>query len=824
MLLDDFNVLDLTDGGSMICGKVLADLGADVIKVEPPIGSQSRHIGPFYKGERHPEKSLYWFAYNTNKRGITLDITSAEGRELFIKLAAGADIIVESFAPGYMEKMDLGYAKLHAINPRIIVVSITAFGQSGPKARYRGSDIIGWASSGYLSLCGSPNRPPNWISLPSQGYLHAGIQGAAGALIALYNSRRTGEGQQVDVSLQQCLTWLNMYADLYWDILQYNMKRMGPYSILGRARMRILYPCKDGHISIFIMGGSVAKFVQSSKDLVAWLDEESMAPGWLKDFDWIHGYDGNIVTQETVDRVEAPFATFFKTKTKAELFAGATARGILLLPANNTRDITQDKQLAARDFWIKVEHSALKDSLVYCGPFSKLRRTPMTIRKPAPLLGEDNSEIAQKGFSSLSKRDNVRPVEAKTNESALEGIKVLDFTWILAGPLTTKYLSDHGAMVVKVESHTRPDGTRLMSPFRDNVSALNRSSSFTSFNTNKYDISLDLNKPKGIEIAWKFIKWADVIVENFAPGAMKKWGLDYDNVQKVRPDIIYVSSSNQGQYGPNCKFGAYGWQLAALSGFWYVSGWPDGELCSPYGAYTDFICPPLNVTALLSALINKDHTGQGEYIEQSQFEGALQLMAPTIMDYRVNGTIASPNGNRIPEASPHGVYPCKGEDEWCTMAVFSDQEWAALCQVMGEPQWAMSPRLKTISGRKNNEDELDRAIAEWTSNYTKDEIEIMLQDAGIAAHGVLTCRDLYSDPQLLYRNHYLFLDHPEMGVHAHSSLPFILSKTPAHVERSGPCLGQHNEYVYKDILGLSDDEISDLYAEEVITTEAQLPF
>ena len=399
------------------------------------------------------------------------------------------------------------------------------------------------------------------------------------------------------------------------------------------------------------------------------------------------------------------------------------------------------------------------------------------------------------------------------------GIKVVEFAWVGVGPQSSRYLADHGATVVRVESHTNFDLFRGTSPFPQNKPGLNRSMFFGKYNANKYGVSLNLNHPKGRELAWKFIHWADILTESYRPGNMKKWGLDYESVSKVKPDIIYLSTCMQGQTGPSARFGGVGSLIAAIGGFGEISGYPDRTPSPPYGAYSDYFCQRFNSAALIAALDYRDRTGKGQWLEQSQLETSVYFIAPVVMDYIVNGRVAGRQGNRLSYAAPHGVYRCNGNDRWLAIAIFNDQEWQALCRAMGEPAWTREPKFDTFLARKENEDELDRLIGEWTSNYTAEELEPLLQSAGVRANMVEKNSDLFEDAQLKHRHFFVRLNHPEIGKPAYQQqADFILSKTPRQITMPSPCLGEHNEYVYKELLGMTDDEIADYIADGSITT------
>jgi benzylsuccinate CoA-transferase BbsE subunit len=391
--LSPVRVLDLTEGGCMLGGKLFADTGGDVIKIEPPGGSASR-IQPYYKNIEDPEKSLFWFSYNTNKRGITLNLLKPEGREIFKKLAGMADIIMESSTAGYMDDLNLGYADICKIKPDIIYASITPFGQSGPKADYIATDLTSVAASGFLNACGDPDRAPVWIGCP-QSSQYAGCEAAIGAMIAYWHRLNTGEGQFVDVSMQEANMSANMNTLQMWDVNKVEFTRVGPCSYVAATGVRqpIYFPCKDGYVMILALGGN-PPYVPSSEKLVKWMDEDGMAPEWLKKLNWWVDYNASVLTQELADKVGKAIEAFTLTKTKDQLYnEGAFERQILVASVSNTRDISQDIQLKARNFWRNIPHPELSGDVPYCGEFAPFSESPIQFVRRAPLIGEHNREI-----------------------------------------------------------------------------------------------------------------------------------------------------------------------------------------------------------------------------------------------------------------------------------------------------------------------------------------------------------------------------------------------------------------------------------------------
>ncbi len=480
----------------------------------------------------------------------------------------------------------------------------------------------------------------------------------------------------------------------------------------------------------------------------------------------------------------------------------------------------------------------------------------------------------------------------------LEGVKIADFCRVIVGPLTTKTLADQGATIVRIESRKALDLYRTFGPEPD------LSVHFTQWSTGKMSITLDLTNPKAVEVTKRIIAWADVVVENYAGGVMERLGLGYEELKKVKPDIIMLSSCMQGQTGPFSRHPGWGFQLSALSGFSHITGWPDRPP-PEMGVYTDFITPSYNVMIILAALLYKKRTGKGQFIDTSQFETGVQFMTPLILDYTVNRRVANRMGNKLLHAAPHnayrcrdeytwcsiplstdkewesfckilgepawtkdarftttrarqenenelaklieewtinltpeqvimrltpaevagerlptgicelgknpsGTYRCLNEERWCAISVFTDEEWYSFCKVIGNPALAGDSRFATLLARKENEEELDGIVGEWTINRKAEEVMTLMQEGGVAAGLLETGEDqLEHDPQTKHRNTFPELDHPTLGKHHAVSSPFIMSKTPAELTRA-PLLGEHNDYVFKEILGMSDEEIAEL--------------
>ena len=842
-MLGPYRVLDLSDEKGQFCGKLLGDLGADVIKIERPGGDPSRAIGPFVDDEPHPERSLHWLAFNTSKRGITLDIEGVGGRDTFRRLVGESDIVIESFPPGTLNALGLGHNDLQQINPGIILISITAFGQTGPYRGYTAPDIVAWAMGGHAYPIGNPDRPPLRISHHSQSYLHASGHAAVAAMLALHHRAVTGAGQHVDVSIQEAVfhSTEQQETTARYDAIGEIYKR-GNVWPRPDLDIRAMWPCKDGHVIWIYWFGASAHW---TRPLIDWMAEEGALSDFLRDFDFVN-FSWLDMTPEILARLNAETQRFFGNRTKAEIYHRALTHRIQIYPLSTTADMLVDKQLSGRDFWVDLDHPELGKTIRYPGPFARASETSVGVRRRAPLIGEHNAEILgeagrgtvqatqtgrpgaegrtsggrggrqavnQRGLKTASRGQRAWSEEAPA-KPILDGVRIADFTWALVGPITTKILSDWGAEVIKIEGVGRPDPRRVAPPFKDNEPGPNRSCTFNPYNTGKRSIALDLSKPGGVAVAKRIVAWADIVVENFAGKAMERMGLGYEVLRGIKPDIIMLSSCPMGQTGPYPTAPAIGVHLTALTGIQHITGWPDRDPVA-LDSYTDFISPHFNALTILAALDYRRRTGKGQYLDLSQYEDCVHFMSPLVLDYSVNNRVATRMGNRSPAAAPHNAYPCMGDDRWCVIAVSTEAEWERFCDVIGNPPWTGNERFATLQRRKENEAELDRLVGEWTLDYTPEDVMRRMQAAGVSAGVVQTAKDMLEhDPQFRHRRFFRQLDHPEVGKNIAPRQPYLLSEAECDIQRS-PLLGEHNEYVLKKVVGMTDDEI-----EEVIVSGA----
>lgn len=800
-MLSPYRVLDLTDGGSLLCGQILGDLGADVIVVEPPGGAKLRGERPFYGGEEDPDRSLAFWALNRNKRSITLDITSDEGRERLKDLVRTADFLLESFAPGYMDGLGLGYEALSAINPRLVMVAITPFGQDGPKAHWAASDLTVYASSVALVMSGDDDRPPVRVTVP-QAFLHAGAEAAVGALLAHAARERDGVGQFVDVSGQTAAMMATQATALSTQWGEQETKRMAGGVNFGGIPLKFIQAAADGFVSVtFLFGSAIGPFTQR---LMQVMYEEGVVDESTRDKDWINYTTLLLSGQEPVSeliRCIRLIGEFTKRHTKAELFQIGLERGLLIVPVSTVDEVANSPQLASRHFWHDVEHPELGTTVRYPGAFASMPSRPLTTRRRPPLLGEHTEEV----MAELGSQRAVTTTPAAERRMPLDGLKVVDFMWVVAGPWATRYLADYGATVVKVESTSRIDTIRTIGPFKDRTPGPERSGAHATVNAGKYGLTLNLASEAGREIALKLIRWADVVTDSFTPGAMKKFGIDYESVRQFKPDVIMLSSCLNGQTGPWAQLAGFGTMGLHLAGFGDLAGWPDRPPAGAAGAYTDYIAPKFTAATILAALDHRRRTGEGVYVDFSQAEASSHFLAPALLDYFANGVVQSRSGNASLDHSPHGVYPAKGEDRWVAIVADTEEQWQALSKVAGK-DWASDPRFTTREGRFEHREALDAAIGEWTAAYEDARLEEQLQAAGVPVHRASNSIDAAADPQLKHRGHFVTAEHPELGPVALENSRMKFSATPAVVGWPGPVFGQHNETVLREFLGLSDEE------------------
>ena len=782
-MLSDIRVLDLTDDRGLIAGMILADLGADVIAVEPPEGSAARRRGPFANGSYAGgiEDSLIWQSYARGKRSVVIDLESDAGRARFRELARTADAVIESADVGAMDALGLGYEALSADNAGLIYASITPFGSSGPKAGWAATDLTVAAAAGPMFQNGDNDRAPLRVDLPQTG-LHAGAEAAIGVLMALHERGRSGRGQFIDVSAQAAYAQATQSGILAAPNNAGAFQRSAKGAALGPLEIQLFWPCKDGHVAItYLFGAAIGPFTDR---LMQYALEEGFCDQATRDKDWLN-YTNMILTgQEPISeylRCCGVVGALCAEKTKAELFQVAQERRLLLVPVSTVEDLDRNAHLAARDYWREVERGGR--TLKFPGPFARLSETPIEYSRPAPTLGEHSDEVLSESRTAATLHGS-----GDSTDPPLSDLKMLDLMWVMAGPAGTRALCDFGVRTVRVESSTRIDTARTLQPFiDDDPTQPEGSSMFHNMNAGKRMVTVDPANPQGRELLLDLVRWADIVTESFTPRAMRGWDLTWETLREVNPRLIMLSSCLMGQSGPLAEFAGFGNLAAAFAGFTPLCGWPDRSPAGPFGAYTDYVAPRFASAALLAALHERERTGRGQYIDVSQMEAAIHFLTPALLQYHLTGRHWQAQGNDDPQMPLHGVYPSQGDDRWVAVACRDDADVERLNAVL------------------NGED-----LEAWTSARTPAEAMETLQAAAVPAHAVQDSAACFADPQLQHRNHFAELTHPTQGKAVVEAARVVMSRTPAGRPTVAPTMGADNDHVLYDLLGYGDERIIEL--------------
>jgi crotonobetainyl-CoA:carnitine CoA-transferase CaiB-like acyl-CoA transferase len=803
---------------------VMADLGADVIRVEPPGGSAARQRGPFLPDAPETERSLQFFAYNRNKRSIAIDLASDAGRDELLALVAGADFVLESSPGGLLERHGIDFETLRSVQPRVVHTQVSAYGVDGPGAGRAASDLTIAAMGGPVSLQGVPGRPPVRVSVP-QVWRHTGVEAAVASLMAHARMKRTGEAQHVDVSAQCAMTWTMLNGMGAAGVQGFDFERQGSVLQLGRMAFPLVFECADGHVVVIPTG----ELIQA---LCGWMIEDGAVDASWRDEDWA-SYDLRVLTGAEVahppEEVLAVIRRFLLPYTKRELFERALAIGGTIAPVNTVADLLAFPHLADRNFFTEVE---VPDGRRARLPGAFIRTTgeaPEPPRRMAPRLDEHGDEIRRElraggrspapvPLASREASGEASGEAAGADASAglpLAGLKVADFSWIGVGPISARCLADHGATVVRVESMARPDKLRLAGPFKGEM-GIDTSQFFADMNSSKLGLSLNLKHPAAIEVAKKLIEWADVYIESFTPGAVDRMGLGYEEARRLNPDIIMMSTCLMGQSGPAAQMAGYGYHAGAVAGFYELTGWPDLEPAGPWMAYTDTVAPRFIASTLLAAIDHRQRTGEGRHIDGAQLEMGLNFLSPELLDQQLNGYQATRMGNRSRDAAPHGVYPCAGEDQWCAIAVETDAQWQGLRQALGDPAWAAEPDLETQTGRLARQTDLDARLEKWTRGLPPQDVMERALAAGVPAGVVQRSSDLLRDPQYEHRGFYRELEHAAMGPIRYAGHQFRIRGYDSGPRSAAPMLGQHSFEVLDEILGIEAERVAELMAEGAI--------
>ena len=743
-LLGDVRVVVLGGEVSARAGRVLADLGADVTRIRPAAGDllAARRAAV-----------IAWSAGT--------HVIADPGPTQLVDLAQAAHVVIDE--PHHDGAVQLDPATA----PDTHWLRITPFGLTGPRAHWTATDLGVMAASGNLYATGDPDRAPVRPSEPA-AYAHVAGEAAYGAIAALATGRR----QIVDLSMQECVLVANMGAAGRQFREPGRIRRSG--AKIGRTRE--IYPTLDGFVSFGIRGGKARR---ASMTLIAQLVRDAGIDEPALDQDWTTWSQTTAPDSELL-AMERAIGRYFTTKTSADLYAIACDTNLMLAPVNSPKEVFASAQLAARGWF--VEHDEAR----------RIPRSFVTVHGAAaagPSAAPPDPEL--RPSSSLP---DARATSATSGPWA--GIRILEFGSGAAGPIATRYFAEHGATVLRVESPSRPDFLRAMALGPNNPHGLEGASLYDALNCGKRHVTLNLKHPEAIALVQRLVaEWADAVAENYAPRAMAGFGLGSDDLRAIRPDLVMISACLNGQTGPHKNYPGFGGQGSALSGWNWLTGWPDREPVGPFGTITDSLAPRYVATALAAGLWHRQQTGRGCYLDVAQVEAGLFALSPWLIDYELDGTTGMRAGNANPRARVHGVYACAddatGDDRWIAIAAWNDSQLAAI-----------ERRIGTEPG--------DDQIAAWTRSRPRDEVAAALQRDGVEAVPVADFGDVLSDPQLHDRTHFEHHTHPFMGDGVYERNGLRFSAANVGYDRAGPTLGQDNDWVFRELLSLDSATIDRL--------------
>jgi crotonobetainyl-CoA:carnitine CoA-transferase CaiB-like acyl-CoA transferase len=849
-MLAGLRVIEVADERAEYTGLLLAGLGAEVIKIEPPEGNATRRIGPFMDDAPGPDRSLFFWNYNRNKKSAVLDLRQAPAQEHLLRLLAGADVLLDSSCGALNVALGLDRATLNARFPTLITARITPFGDDGPWKDFHASDLIHLALGGVMMNCGYDPDPTLAYDTPPiapqiwHAYHIAGEQLATGIIAALIHRHRTGQGQDVSTAVHEAVS-----KNPELDIMHWVMRRVPLWRLTNRHAVETpnhspsISHTKDGRWVI-----SHGMGARDLKNLVPLLSEYGMQADLQPpppDADLkARNVPGSQVGDESRAHMLDVVQRFIRAWTYQDMpWRQAQDAGLLWAPLRKPHENALDEHWLKRKSFANIEHPELGRS--FCYPTSKWLSTATSwqVGRRAPLLGEDTAAV----LGAAARQPNV-PAEPRGSEKTvlsalhnkpfpLQGVKILDFAWFLASAGGTRFLAAMGAESFKVEWKDNPD-TRLaaMAPVggraaRDAATAPlpgvkdhDMGGQFNNKNAGKRGMSLNIRHPKGLQIAKDLVRVCDIVAEGFSPGVLQRLGLGYDVMKRIRPDIIYIQQSGMGAHGTYGRMRTVGPVAAAFGGQGDMSGLPEPAMPVGWGySFLDWMGAYGYALALLGALYHRDRTGEGQWIDASQCESGLFLTGTTILDWSANGREWRRYGNRSPykPAAPHGAYRCAGTDRWIAIACFTDAEWRAVSDVAGHREWLHDPRFATLADRLVHQDALDALVGAWTVSHDRYELMMKLQRAGVPAGVCQNAEDRCdNDPQLRHLEWLIEVTGTKIGTWPVYELPMKFSHTPAYIggpiNRGAPCYGEDNEWVLTEMLGMSKSDVERLAEEGVI--------
>ncbi len=810
-VLDDLKVLDIaTMVSGPYCAKLFADMGADVVKIETPAGDPARKYGPFPGAEPHPEKSGLYLYNNTNKRGITIDLDNPQDIDAFKQLVIWADVLIDNHPPSFLEAVDLSWEALHELNPNLVFTSITPYGRTGPRRNAKGDEltIMHAGSLGNLMPRRSSDvdRPPVKMGGFQVGY-HAGIVAALATLAVVTNRENTGGGELIDISLQETVVALvssmvisTMFHQTTWSRVPDRPPAMG--------RMKT----SDGYV---VFAAADDHHFKAFREIMG-------KPDWVADDMWDNRYYRAHHLMDIAPQMDA----WMLRQKKHELHHQLSAVGIPIGPVNTAKEVLESPQYAARDFFTEVDHPEA-GKYKYPGlPYLSTIDVQNPVN-PAPLIGQHNRELRTQVCASNSHAQSSTTSSRSTGsgKQPLEGVRVLDFNWVWAGPYSCMMLAALGAEVIKIEGHNRSDLVRrtVVWPLPEaepHMLLPNHPMSYNALNLGKKSLTLDLSKPEGKEIARKLVAKSDIVIDNMRPGAMRKLGLGYNDLKEIKSDIIAVNLSSRGHGGPESSHLGFANIHQAVGGLVHITGHPDDHPTEGSPGDADLMNGISTAYNAIAALHYRNRTGKGQFIDYSQCEGVTTLLGEVLLEYQMTGAIPERMGNAHPYYAPHSVYRAWGIDRWLALEVHNDEEFAILARIIGQPELARDLRFSDMVSRKKNEAELDRIIGAWVRQRDRDWMAREFTEAGLAAAPSRDNKDIYADPHLKERGVFVTVDHPELGECQFINPPWKFSSIDISTDRA-PLLGEHNDYVLKELLGFSDEEVDDLTAKDIIMSKEQ---
>ena len=778
--LKGYRALDLTGLNGQLCGRVLVGLGMEVIKIEPPGGDPVRELAPFVRFSDGELLSTTFAHLNAGKASKVLDLEMAADRATFRNMVQSADVVLESFQPDDLAAKGLGYKDLAEINPGIVLASITGFGQTGPKSQFACNDLVALAESGFLYISGDPSLPP--CKPPeTQAYYFASLFATAGVLAALYRRERTGQGDHVDASMQECLATQEHVIRL-WANDKEILKRAGSqHASVAPAK---IFPCRDGFVYIYITRQHWKLFLDLWKDHPPVFD----APEWLS----------YVYRRSHVEELNPAVEAFVVKYTVAEITESLQSQGIPCVPVNTPGGFVRDDHVQSRGFMAWVDHAGFGRTKQPAMPFviDGVRAAPGSV----PVLdswrdgGDRRMPPAKKNVS------------ATAGDGPLDGMRIVSFDHVLAGPYGTTILAELGAEVIKVESSKGG-----MDPFRFfGVSGdPNLSARFLEFNRNKRSFTVNLKHPNGQKILHDLVAKVDAVLDNFSVDVVGRVGLGYDQLCAAKSDIVNLRMPGLGTSGPKRHFSTLGVNIASFTGLTHLWNHP-GNTNPPVGSQTvlpDYVSGVLSAILIISGVLNRDLRNKGAFIDLAQSEATAFMIGANLMEAVASGHDPEPIGNASLASAPHDCYACAGDDHWCVIAAETDQQWSALAKVLGDGI-EEDARFKTSADRLKSRVALDAIISQWTKDKDVFAIRDQLQRAGVPAGVVQTGEDLTNDPHLRARGFIVAVENPRLG---HVVLPnFPLQFANAKLSRRWefPELGRDTEAVLRDVVGYSATTIA----------------